>query len=74
MKKSLADFEKLLAIKGFSPNTVSAYLNALRLLQRVGQFKAWSTLEDPYLHDLCFALFTQKQMSYNYQKQVIGAV
>lgn len=74
MKKSLADFEKLLAIKGYSPNTVNAYLNALKLLQKVGQFKDWSTLEDTYLHDLCFALFTQKQMSYNYQKQVIGAV
>ena len=74
MKKSLTDFEKLLVIKGYSPNTVNAYLNALRLLQRVGQFKDWSTLEDAYLQDLCFALFTQKKMSYNYQKQVIGAV
>jgi site-specific recombinase XerD len=53
---------------------VNAYLNALRLLQRTGQFKDWSTLEDVYLQDLCMALFTSKQMSYNYQKQVIGAV
>ncbi|MCE7995152.1 MAG: tyrosine-type recombinase/integrase [Roseivirga sp.] len=74
MKKSLASFEKLLIIKGYSPNTVSAYLNALKLVQRVVKFTDWSTLEDVYLQDLCLALFTRKQMSYNYQKQVIGAV
>lgn len=74
MKKSLTDFEKLLLIKGYSPNTISAYLNALKLLQGAGKFKDWSTLEDVFLQDLCFALFTQKKMSYNYQKQVIGAV
>ena len=74
MKKSLVDFEKPLAIKGYSPNTISAYLNALNLVQRAGRFTDWSTLEDQYLQDLCFALFNQKKMSYNYQKQVIGAV
>ena len=74
MKKSLTDFEKLLLIKGYSPNTISAYLNALKLLQGAGKCKDWSTLEDIFLQDLCFALFTQKEMSYNYQKQVIGAV
>jgi len=73
MIKTLDDFEKLMTIKGYSLNTINAYINALKLLQHTGRFKDWSRLEDEFLQDLCFTLFTHKRMSYAYQKQVIGA-
>ncbi len=74
MKASIQDFAKLLRIKGYSENTISAYLNGLKLVQSAGKFSDWSTCNDAFLQDLCFSLFTHKHMSYNYQKQVIGAV
>ena len=72
MVKSIADFQRLMRIKGYSENTINVYCNALKLVQYTGRFKDWSRLDDEFLQELCFTIFTHKRMSYAYQKQVIG--
>ena len=74
MVKSIADFQKLMQIKGYSENTINVYCNVLKLVQHTGKFKDWSRLDDEFLQELCFTIFTHKRMSYAYQKQVIGGV
>lgn len=74
MDNEVTNFQKLLAIKGYSKNTIKTYISCLILFQQFSKVKNWTSLGDNFLLDKCFELFTVKNMSYAYQKQMIGAI
>ena len=73
MEKTLETFQKLMQIKGYSKSTINTYISCLLIFKNTG-VEQWEVLEDEQLIQKCFELFQQKQMSYSYQKQMIGAL
>ncbi|MEP5610686.1 MAG: tyrosine-type recombinase/integrase [Cyclobacteriaceae bacterium] len=74
MDNIISDFDHILRIKGYSPQTISAYSKALYLFKNFKPFFSWKTIDNGYIINTCFELFGKQEMSYSYQKQVIGAL
>jgi len=74
MDKLISDFDHILRIKGYSPQTISAYSHALYLFKNFKPFFSWKTIDNGYIINTCFEMFDKREMSYSYQKQVVGAL
>ena len=68
----VADFRKILTVKRYSENTISAYESVVKLAQ--GYFKKdLCKVSETELHDYFYHLVHKKKASFSYQKQIAMA-
>ncbi|WP_422860394.1 tyrosine-type recombinase/integrase [Flagellimonas sp. S174] len=70
----LQKFQKIMELKGYSPNTINSYISCLKLFRQTMAVKYWNSLHDTDIHRICLDFFTFKRMSYSSQKQMLGSL
>ncbi|NAY90465.1 tyrosine-type recombinase/integrase [Muricauda sp. JGD-17] len=73
-KSQLIKFQKIMELKGYSPNTIAAYMSALKLFHLKTGVTYWNSLSNIEIHRVCFDFFSHKKMSYAAQKQMLGSL
>ncbi|WP_422348516.1 tyrosine-type recombinase/integrase [Flagellimonas sp.] len=70
----LNKFSTIMELKGYSPNTISAYVSSLKLFRVQTKVKYWNSLSNKDIINACFGFFVKKKMSYASQKQMLGSL
>lgn len=70
----LNKFKAIMELKGYSSNTIKAYISLLKLFRIHTGIKYWNALTNAEIYSTCFEFFSVKKMSYASQKQMLGSL